>query len=209
MLDVDADRLALLHHLELLVLQHGLPAGQRLQLVLQVGGLLGPDPGAGQQRVVPLGPGPDTVDVPLQPADVPVQITGRRLGLDQLVLGRAHRGLGRGQRGVLGQRAAPVGEPGQFGVDVGEIEQSLLDSGVGLHCVLPALGATVHGSVRRRDTRTSTLPPRAARTTSAACWHHGHSEAQCATSTSAGVGRVRQRPGQQVLRRPDGGAGRR
>ena len=40
-LQVDADGLALLHHLQQLVLQHALPPGQGVQLVLQVDGLLG------------------------------------------------------------------------------------------------------------------------------------------------------------------------
>ena len=44
------------------------------------------------------------------------------------------------QLGVLGQVAATVGEPGQLGVDVGEIQQASLDGGVGLHCGVLSVG---------------------------------------------------------------------
>ena len=44
----------------------------------------------------------------------------------------------------------------------------------------------VHGSVRRRETATSTRPDRSRCSTSAATGSQGHSEAKCATSQSAG-----------------------
>ena len=44
----------------------------------------------------------------------------------------------------------------------------------------------VHGSVRRRETATSTRPDRSRCSTSAATGSQGHSEAKCATSHSAG-----------------------
>ena len=61
--------------------------------------------------------------------------------------------------------------------------------------VLPVVCAgrrapTVHGSVVRHETTVSTVPASAVRMTEAACSHHGCSDAQCATSTSAGVGRA-------------------
>src|SRR5262249_28776552 len=68
--EVRLDRLALLHHLEQVVLQYRLPPRQGVQLVLQVGGLLGGQPGPGEQRAVPVGPAAHAVDVSLQPADL-------------------------------------------------------------------------------------------------------------------------------------------
>ena len=102
---------------------------------------------------------------------------------DELVLRRADGALGLGQLGVLRERATAVGEPVELAVDLGEIQQPPLDGGIGFHVMLPML----QGSVRRVETRTSTLPPNAARSTAAACAHHGHSDAQCATSTNAGA----------------------
>ena len=78
---------------------------------------------------------------------------------DELVLRRADGGLGLGQLGVLRERAAAVGEPGELAVGLGEIQQPPLDGGFGFHVMLPM----VQGSVRRVETRTSTLPPSAAR----------------------------------------------
>src|SRR3712207_7103873 len=47
---------------------------------------------------------------------------------------------------------------------------------------------SVQGSVRRRDTATSTRPDRSRARTSAATGSQGHSEAKCATSQTAGPG---------------------
>ena len=197
-LDVHADGLALLHDLELLVLEHALPAGEGLELVLQVGGLLGAHAGAREDLLVAVGPGADPLDVAFEAPDVAIQVARPGLHLHQRVLRRAHRRLGRGQLGVLGQGPPAVREPRELGVDVGEVQQASLGGGVGLHWGFLPIGCarpTVQGSVRRVDTRTSTLPPSAARRTSAACAHQGHSEAQWATSTSAGP------PASEALRR--------
>jgi hypothetical protein len=82
-----------------------------------------------------------------------------------------------------------------------DVEKPELDERVGVQwkfpsssrwpAVLTALGTwTVHGSVQVVDTRVSTVVPRCARTRTslpAASASHGHSLAQCATSTSAGA----------------------
>ena len=95
-LDVDAHCLALLHDLKLLVLQHGLAAGEGLQLVLQLRRLARADARAREERVVAVGAGAHALDVALQTADVAVEVTRRGLHLDDLVLRRAHGGLGLG-----------------------------------------------------------------------------------------------------------------
>ena len=107
---------------------------------------LAPTPGAREDLLVAVGAGADALDVAFEAADVAVQVARPGLHLHQLVLRRAHRRLGRGQLGVLGQRAAAVGEPVELGVDVGEVQQAPLDGGVGLHWgVLPI------GCARRRS----------------------------------------------------------
>ena len=85
--------LAPLHHLQLGVLQVGLPAGQRLDLVLQALQLLGRHRPGQHPLLVPLGPPAHLVDVVLQPAQLPVEVADLGLGPDHVVAQRGQPGV--------------------------------------------------------------------------------------------------------------------
>ncbi len=126
--------LALLHQLQLGVLQLALPAVERGQLVLQRLQLAG-RAGAGVEPVLvlaPCGPGPARCPSPAGrcpgrgrrrrpgrgPARPPARTSSRASALEL---------------GELGQRRAPVRELGQRGVDGLQVEQAALGLRVGLH----------------------------------------------------------------------------
>ncbi len=170
-----------------------LAVGQGGDLVLQALQLLGRGDLAGvEPLLVALGARPDLVDVALGLGQLAAEVALLGLGLDQLVAQHADLLVELGQQGVLGQRAAPVGELVDLGVQRLHVEQALLVGGGGFQRD-SSLGTAVradHGSVTSRDTRVSTVsarspsPLRSRRSQSAS---QGHSLAQWLTSTRPGA----------------------
>ena len=125
--------LALLHQLQLGVLQLALTAGQGAELVLQRL-QFARRPGARvEPRPVAVGPGPYLLDVLLQPGDVAVEVVDGDLGPDPLVVERGQLAGEPVQLGELGQVRAPMGELGQRRVDRLQVEQATLGLRVCLH----------------------------------------------------------------------------
>jgi hypothetical protein len=131
--DVHFDGLTAFHQFEQVVLQRGLPPGEGVQLVFQVGQLPGADVAVLEQLAVAVLAGADGLDVGLLPGRVPVQVAERRFHGHQLVLLLPMGLLPLGDLRQLGQRPPPVVDPGQLRVDVGEVEQQTLHGGVSSH----------------------------------------------------------------------------
>ena len=126
--------LALLHHLEQLVLEARLPPGQRGDLVLQALELLGRQAAGLHPLLVARGAGAHGVDVVLEPALLGGDVVGAGLGVDDVVRrAPAARCSRSAERGELGQRAAPVRELGERGVDRLQVEQAQLGGVIGVH----------------------------------------------------------------------------
>ena len=79
-----------------------------------------------QPGAVPVDPGADLLDVAFGPALLPGQVAELGLGHDDLVLELAGAGLKPGELGDFGQAAPAVVEPGELGVQVGQVQQAEL-----------------------------------------------------------------------------------
>ena len=144
--------------------------------------LAGVEPG-----LVPSGPLTHLLDVGLGLGELALGVAGHGLRPHEVVAHGADLLLELGELGVLGQRALAVRDLLHPGVDALHVEQAPLVGRRGLQGVLPLLGTCmVQGSVRVVLTRVSTvLPasPRAATILLSQPASHGHSLAQCETST--------------------------
>ena len=79
-----------------------------------------------QPGPVPVDPGADLIDVTLGPGLFPGQIAELGLGHHESVLQLAGPGLQAGQLGDFWQVTSAVIEPGEFGVQIGQVEQAEL-----------------------------------------------------------------------------------
>ena len=138
-----------LHHLELAVLQIGLPAPERRDLVLQVLQLLGHGDRPGLQALaVTVATGADLLDLPLELRLLAGQVGHLGLRAHRGVAQRADQGVEPHQLRQLGQRRASVAEPVQGAVQALQLQQTELDERVGLHC----RGILTSATARRAST---------------------------------------------------------
>ena len=147
-----------LHDLELDVLQLGLPARQRRQLVLQRLEILGGAGSGVEAGAVAGGAVADQLDVGLGLLDLTLDVGQGCARVDQLSVERSRLVLKRRDLAVLGQVGRRVGNLVEPRVDGLEVEQRELSDRVGVQLALPgeraALAPTtkVQGSVRRVET---------------------------------------------------------
>lgn len=167
--DVLAQGLGPLHHLELDVLELGLPSSERGELVLERLEVLG-RPGAGlEPGAVAGGAVPHQLHVGLGLVHLTLHVGQRRPRVDQLGVDRARLVLQRSDLAVLRQVRGRVRDLVEPGVDGLQVEQRELAGRVGFQQEPPgvcgvgglvvidgaaALAPTtnVHGSVRNRET---------------------------------------------------------
>ena len=176
-----------LHDLQLDILELGLAAGQRLELMLERGQLLGvvDRPGV-QQLAVLRGALTHQVDVVVRLALLEFEIGHLDRHRRDAVSESALRGLEFDDASGLREGGAPVAHAVYLEVVLLHLEQGDLLLRVDVQDWL--LTDAVHGSVGISDTRLSTVAPCAATSTarSSAAWaSQGHSLAQCATSITA------------------------
>src|SRR5690606_37060767 len=180
--DAGVGRLAAFHDLQHHLFQVALPLVERGDLGLEAGQVTGGGDGAGVEALlVALDADADGVDVCFGLGLLAGEVAGLGLGLDDLggVPGVAF-GLLVDLR-ELGQGAAAVGQPVECGVELGEVEEPLLDLGGCFHDLYPL----VQASVTVAETRVSTLTPLPVRV-DAAVSSQGPSVAQWAASIRAG-----------------------
>jgi len=115
--------LAPLHHLQQRVLQAGPAAFEGLDLVLQLGELLGVHRPGGQQCAVAVLAFAHAVDLVLQLGDLPVEIGQFDLQRTQPVTGRPMLGLHLVEPLLFGQVLRPVVDAGQLGVEPSHFQQ--------------------------------------------------------------------------------------
>jgi hypothetical protein len=149
-----AESLGAFHHLQLDVLELGLPAGQRGQLVLDGLQVLGRAGAGVEPGTVTGGAVPDQLDVGLGLLDLALDVGERGPGVDQLGVEGASLVLQRGDLTVGGQVGRRVRDLVEAGVDGLEVEQRELTGRVGFQLEPPRLAPTtkVQGSVRRVET---------------------------------------------------------
>src|SRR4029450_10467686 len=173
---------ASLHDLQKRILQAGLAPLQRLQLMLQVGELLGVHGARRQHRPVAILTLTDRVDLGLELGHLRVKVFELDLHSGEAVILFTMRGLRLLELLLRRQILGPVLDAAQLCVELRKLEQRTLLNYFSFHV---SFLSTFHGSVRIADTRTGSASPKWLRSTSAAWVHQGYSLAQCATSTSA------------------------
>ena len=151
-----AERLSAFHDLELDVLQLGLSAGQRGQLVLQGLEVLGRTGPGLEPGPVAGGPVANELNVGLRLLDLPLHVGESGTRVDELGVESAGLVLQRRDLAVLGQVRRCVLDLVEARVDRLEVEQRKLTGRVGFQLVLPSAAfaptTNVQGSVRRVET---------------------------------------------------------
>ena len=111
---------------------------------------------ASSRGAVPVDPGPHLLDVGLGLGLLPLQVPGPGLQRGQLIPQLAVTLLQRADLFVFGQGAPAVLEPGQLGVDLGELQQPALRLGRCFHvatlaCLLRCVAPGCTGGQRREN----------------------------------------------------------